>query len=579
MLKINMINFEVPEDNAARNKVMEVLSALKAEAESKVPALRSVPTQATLPPAPTPAVSIGASGVGTEEARQDENDEREAADAAAVDEAQRARTVTARDEENRRRIERELGVAPEGTGLGLLDAARDGDMAALRRLVEEGVDVNKADINGRTPAIHAADGGHTDVVRALLAVPGFDVDKADTNGWTVTMWAAARGRTEILRALLAPPSSDVNKVATDGRTAIMLAVVKYHTEVVRMLKAAPGIDLKMRATAGICKGKTAFELAIVNKNQGAADLLRPATKAVRAPPVKAVVPAAAGARVARAQPVVIARTQPLRVARTQSAVLWKWGLLLAGVAVVWALWSSATARTPSPRTFPKRGLYDAAKAGDLQVVKALLAGPGIAVNKAYENGWTATMAAAHEGHTHIVKALLAAPRIAVNSLDYNGWSALIHAACRGRTEAVRALLAAPGIEINKITYEGMTAIMEAAREGSIVVVRTFLAVPGIAINTVDNTGGTAIMYAAWNGHIEVVMALLAAPGIDVNKVDFAGKTAFAWATHRGHGEIAEALGRAAQTLTTKTWSPGLYLGHPQGYSVRRLLPLERRGTL
>lgn len=77
MLKINMIDFDVPEDNAARNKVKEVLSALKAEAESKVPALRSVPTQATLPPAPTPAVSIGASdsSLGKRKASEEQDDD------------------------------------------------------------------------------------------------------------------------------------------------------------------------------------------------------------------------------------------------------------------------------------------------------------------------------------------------------------------------------------------------------------------------------------------------------------------------------------------------------------------------
>ena len=73
------------------------------------------------------------------------------------------------------------------------------------------------------------------------------------------------------------------------------------------------------------------------------------------------------------------------------------------------------------------------------------------------------MEAAREGHTEVVRALLAAPGIDVNKADDNGWTAVMVAAREGHTEVVRALLAAPGIDVNKATKIGNTALDLAIR--------------------------------------------------------------------------------------------------------------------
>ena len=78
----------------------------------------------------------------------------------------------------------------------------------------------------------AARKGHTEVVKALLAVPGVDVNKAEEDGWTAIMGPAWNGHTEVVRALLAMPGIDVNKRATDGwakgKTALGLALHHGH---------------------------------------------------------------------------------------------------------------------------------------------------------------------------------------------------------------------------------------------------------------------------------------------------------------------------------------------------------------
>ena len=68
--------------------------------------------------------------------------------------------------------------APEGTGRRIYDAAREGDMAALRPLVQEwsGHDVlnwaNLHEYGGYTPLIIVSREGGLEAVRMLLATPG-----------------------------------------------------------------------------------------------------------------------------------------------------------------------------------------------------------------------------------------------------------------------------------------------------------------------------------------------------------------------------------------------------------------------
>lgn len=161
-------------------------------------------------------------------------------------------------------------------------------------------------------------------------------------------------------------------------------------------------------------------------------------------------------------------------------------------------------------------LERAAKNGHTEVVRLLLAIPGIEVNK-----HCPLMFAARNGHAEVVKLLLAAPGI-----DVNLGSPLAEAIENKHTEVVRLLLVAPGIDVN------LGALLaEAAMNGHVEVVKLLLAVPGIKY---DN----ALYYAAKHGHVEIVKLLLAAPGIVVTWEHLAV------AKENGHTEIVKLL-RAA----------------------------------
>ncbi len=120
-------------------------------------------------------------------------------------------------------------------------AAYRGDLAEMKALFAEGVDVNASTGGGgheTDPALIVAAGeGHIEVVKFLLD-NGADVNIKGTNGIdTALMSAAGGGHKEIVK-LLIDKGADVNAIGSKGRTALAIAVDKNHSEIIEMLKRA-----------------------------------------------------------------------------------------------------------------------------------------------------------------------------------------------------------------------------------------------------------------------------------------------------------------------------------------------------
>ena len=99
--------------------------------------------------------------------------------------------------------------APSDKGDALWEATRKGDIAAVKKLLDEGVDVNVKLRYGATVLFYACERGHLDIVKLLLE-RGADVNVRDTfYGATPLTWAVSpsTGRKpqhpEITRLLLA----------------------------------------------------------------------------------------------------------------------------------------------------------------------------------------------------------------------------------------------------------------------------------------------------------------------------------------------------------------------------------------
>jgi ankyrin repeat protein len=112
----------------------------------------------------------------------------------------------------------------------LWEAARTGDAATVKRLLDSGADVNAKFRYDQTPLFKAAERGHTEVVRLLLE-RGAEPNLKDTfYGATPITWAAEKGHAEAVRALLEKGAEGADAVLSGGVRAGNLALVRAALE-------------------------------------------------------------------------------------------------------------------------------------------------------------------------------------------------------------------------------------------------------------------------------------------------------------------------------------------------------------
>lgn len=129
----------------------------------------------------------------------------------------------------------------------LHEAAWDGDLAQVKRLITEGADVNAKDVNELAPLYLAAANGHTAVVEFLIG-KGADVDVRNAARAT-PLHAGARGGHEAVAELLIVNGAEVNAGSHSEGTPLHWAAKNGHTAVVELL-IANGADIDWRAIVG-----------------------------------------------------------------------------------------------------------------------------------------------------------------------------------------------------------------------------------------------------------------------------------------------------------------------------------------
>jgi hypothetical protein len=133
----------------------------------------------------------------------------------------------------RRELER-LGI-PDSKD-AFLDQVRKGNTVAVALFLATGMSPNMrwGWESSDSVLIMAASGGHTDVVRLLLA-KGADVNAKKYRGQTALMEAAENGHTDIVKILL-DKGADVNVRDGYGHTAISRAASGGHHDIMRLLE-------------------------------------------------------------------------------------------------------------------------------------------------------------------------------------------------------------------------------------------------------------------------------------------------------------------------------------------------------
>ncbi len=117
---------------------------------------------------------------------------------------------------------------------GLLKAAHDGDLPALRSEIEAGSDLEQADGRGRR-AVHLAAHGSHEAIIAELAKAGADMNALDHDAYDAVTIASVANDVQMLEAALAAGNRADNVTSRYDGTALIAAAHLGHHEVVRVL--------------------------------------------------------------------------------------------------------------------------------------------------------------------------------------------------------------------------------------------------------------------------------------------------------------------------------------------------------
>ena len=135
-----------------------------------------------------------------------------------------------------------------------LEAVKDGDLANVTQMLEDGIDVNAHDENGKTALMWACLNEHAIVALALLERKDIEVNLMNKKDNTALHWASYSGMLAVVEKLIAK-DADVNKQNKVGNTALLVACRKEHTDVALALLSHEDINVDLAAKDWAFKNK------------------------------------------------------------------------------------------------------------------------------------------------------------------------------------------------------------------------------------------------------------------------------------------------------------------------------------
>jgi len=418
--------------------------------------------------------------------------------------------------------------------LRLIEAVKSGDIAAVRSLLEQHVDVNATQPDGATALAWAAERDDLETAD-LLIQSGANVNLANENGAT-PLWLAATLASSRMTEKLLGSGANPNAALVSGETALMAAASTGNIDVVMAL-VSHGADVNAREIRG---SQTALMWATAEKRSEVARYLIEHGADVKNKSKAGLTPF-----------LFAAQQGDLDSARLLAA-------------------AGADISAPGP---DGRSPLLIASAGGHEPLAIFLLGKGANPNAADRLGLTALHYAATAGKLELIKRLLAAEanpnsraiRERANSgpkstVDYPpvsivGATPLVLAAEAGNAEAVR-LLAANGADPQLSTNEKTTPLIVAAGAGVYQDLandqaqeewkrRHFetgkvLADLSVDVNAKGENGWTALHAATYMG-LDSLIQLLVVKGAKLDAMDNFGQTPLSIA----EGVITVGLGNAA----------------------------------
>ena len=138
-------------------------------------------------------------------------------------------------------------IEPARSTSVVADAAREGDLATVKKLLKEGGDVNAALGDGTTALHHAAIRGDADMVSVLLYAGANVRATTRLGGYTPLHLASQRGHEQVIE-LLVKAGANPNQPTATGTTPLMFASASGHVAAVKQL-VAHKVDLNAKEQA------------------------------------------------------------------------------------------------------------------------------------------------------------------------------------------------------------------------------------------------------------------------------------------------------------------------------------------
>ncbi|XP_006817520.1 ankyrin repeat and KH domain-containing protein 1-like [Saccoglossus kowalevskii] len=358
------------------------------------------------------------------------------------------------------------GSGPVSEGIrSLVDACTEGDVNAVRKLLDEGRSVHETTEEGESLLSLACSAGYYELAQVLLAMHANVEDRGIKGDCTPLMESSSAGHTDIIRLLLAH-GADINAQSSTGNTPLMYTCNGGHEDAVKVLleNGANLEDVNENGHTPLMEAASAGHLgvakiliekgALINahSNEFKESALTLACYKGHLEMVKLLLEAGADHE---------HKTDEMHTALMEAA--------MDGHVEVAKLLLEHGAQVNMPADSFESPLTLAACGGHVELA-ALLIGQGANIEEVNDEGYTPLMEAAREGHEEMVDLLLAQGANIYAQTEETQETALTLACCGGFLEVADFLLQA-GADIEQGCS---TPLMEASQEGHLELVKFLL---------------------------------------------------------------------------------------------------------
>lgn len=312
-------------------------------------------------------------------------------------------------------------------------ASRNGSYQSVIRLLQTAVEPDSKLIDRQSPLCIAAQLGHLEVVKALMADNRVNINFEGRDRRSPLSMGAASGNTELVKFFLSDERIKPDQEDSKGRTPLFWAIDGNHPSIIRLFTSDPRVDVNHIDD----HERTPFSWAAEEGNE---DIV---SELLRAPNID----------VNRAD---LHGRSPL-----------SWTAEKGHISVIKQLKRSKRqdASHSHKDNNGRNALGWAAGAGQDDVIKLLLKYGFPGIDEEDDSKWTPLFWALEAPTSTTVATLLNTGQVNVNHKDHSGRTALFWTAGYGNEETVRILLAFGGIDAMAADDEGLTPLDWAVKLG------------------------------------------------------------------------------------------------------------------